>query len=343
MKDATQAAIQRGEERWLGTLSATDRAVFLRVLQELSVRAHRVCTAGMHPALTTRCVVAGVGDRQPVADQRAQRRQHVARAVVQCPGADGRGQLRFVGEAEFGQRLGDLGGGVVGSSRSTMRSTLAATRAWKLTWPASASRLSGSWTRGRRCRGSRRRRRRVRPRSAVRTASSSWPPPSSRSSTSHSVSLTRRPIAANSTDRRLPGQVPLGLEPADDAPAQRGQRQPPPKRVTVDGVTRGRFVGATGSFRHCQARPRRDARARRSATPGCRTRPGPRIPRRCAPVPSPAPPPGRIRRRSGCPSGNPRAPAAAATAAAGAQPASETPTRMWLWCRPFRRAVAATR
>jgi DNA-binding MarR family transcriptional regulator len=36
VKDATQAAIQRGEERWLGTLSATDRAVFLRVLEELS-------------------------------------------------------------------------------------------------------------------------------------------------------------------------------------------------------------------------------------------------------------------------------------------------------------------
>jgi len=36
VKDATQAAIQRGEERWLGTLSATDRAVFLHVLQELS-------------------------------------------------------------------------------------------------------------------------------------------------------------------------------------------------------------------------------------------------------------------------------------------------------------------
>ena len=36
VKDETQAAIQRGEERWLGTLSATDRAVFLRVLQELS-------------------------------------------------------------------------------------------------------------------------------------------------------------------------------------------------------------------------------------------------------------------------------------------------------------------
>jgi DNA-binding MarR family transcriptional regulator len=36
VKEAAQAAIQRGEERWLGTFSATDRAVFLRVLQELS-------------------------------------------------------------------------------------------------------------------------------------------------------------------------------------------------------------------------------------------------------------------------------------------------------------------
>lgn len=35
-KDAVQAAIQAGEERWLGTLSAPDRATFLRVLQELS-------------------------------------------------------------------------------------------------------------------------------------------------------------------------------------------------------------------------------------------------------------------------------------------------------------------
>ncbi len=35
-KDAVQEAIQAGEERWLGTLSAADRATFLRVLQELS-------------------------------------------------------------------------------------------------------------------------------------------------------------------------------------------------------------------------------------------------------------------------------------------------------------------
>ena len=36
VKDAVQAEIQSGEERWLGTLSGTDRAVFLRVLQQLS-------------------------------------------------------------------------------------------------------------------------------------------------------------------------------------------------------------------------------------------------------------------------------------------------------------------
>jgi DNA-binding MarR family transcriptional regulator len=36
VKEATQDAIQRGEERWLGTLSASDRTTFLRILQELS-------------------------------------------------------------------------------------------------------------------------------------------------------------------------------------------------------------------------------------------------------------------------------------------------------------------
>ncbi|MGV0741435.1 MarR family winged helix-turn-helix transcriptional regulator [Mycolicibacterium sp. XJ870] len=36
LKDAVQAEIQRGEERWLGELSAADRKVFLRVLQTLT-------------------------------------------------------------------------------------------------------------------------------------------------------------------------------------------------------------------------------------------------------------------------------------------------------------------
>lgn len=35
-KDAAQQDIQRGEERWLGPLSADDRRVFLRVLHQLS-------------------------------------------------------------------------------------------------------------------------------------------------------------------------------------------------------------------------------------------------------------------------------------------------------------------
>jgi DNA-binding MarR family transcriptional regulator len=38
IKDAVQADIQRGEERWLGRLSAHERDVFLRVLNQLSVR-----------------------------------------------------------------------------------------------------------------------------------------------------------------------------------------------------------------------------------------------------------------------------------------------------------------
>ena len=36
VKNAIQAAIQRGEERWLGRLSAEDRRVFLRVLRQLT-------------------------------------------------------------------------------------------------------------------------------------------------------------------------------------------------------------------------------------------------------------------------------------------------------------------
>jgi DNA-binding MarR family transcriptional regulator len=36
VKDAAQVDIQRGEERWLGQLSADDRRIFLRVLHQLS-------------------------------------------------------------------------------------------------------------------------------------------------------------------------------------------------------------------------------------------------------------------------------------------------------------------
>ena len=36
VKDAAQADIQRGEERWLGTLSADERRVLLRVLRRLT-------------------------------------------------------------------------------------------------------------------------------------------------------------------------------------------------------------------------------------------------------------------------------------------------------------------
>jgi DNA-binding MarR family transcriptional regulator len=36
IKDAVQVAIQRGEEHWLGQLSANDRDVFLRVLRQLA-------------------------------------------------------------------------------------------------------------------------------------------------------------------------------------------------------------------------------------------------------------------------------------------------------------------
>ena len=38
VKDAVQGEIQRGEERWLGELSADERATFLRVLERLTRR-----------------------------------------------------------------------------------------------------------------------------------------------------------------------------------------------------------------------------------------------------------------------------------------------------------------
>jgi DNA-binding MarR family transcriptional regulator len=38
IKDAVQVDIQRGEERWLGQLSADESEVFLRVLNQLSAR-----------------------------------------------------------------------------------------------------------------------------------------------------------------------------------------------------------------------------------------------------------------------------------------------------------------
>jgi DNA-binding MarR family transcriptional regulator len=38
VKDAVQAKIQRGEERWLGELNAEERRVFLRVLERLTRR-----------------------------------------------------------------------------------------------------------------------------------------------------------------------------------------------------------------------------------------------------------------------------------------------------------------
>ena len=36
IKNAAQVDIQRGEERWLGPLSANDRSIFLRVLRQLT-------------------------------------------------------------------------------------------------------------------------------------------------------------------------------------------------------------------------------------------------------------------------------------------------------------------
>ena len=137
------------------------------------------------------------------------------------------------------------------SSRSTVRSTFAATRAWKFTCPVGRRR-------GRRCRGSRRRPRRVRPRSDGRDSSvHDGSPPSSRSSRSHSVSLTRRPIAASSTERVWPDRCRSAwyrqMTPQRSVASASHQRNA--SRSTVDA--RRPPHRRRGSSRCCPGRPRR--------------------------------------------------------------------------------------
>ena len=147
---------------------------------------------------------------------------------------------------------------VSSSSRSTMRNALAATLAWKLTWPLVACRTSvsrnsataatNSAAVGRPCNVSS-------DRACAGSAGGTWLA-SSRSSRSHSVSQTRRPIVGQLHRAGLSAQMALGLVSADDAPAQRGQHQPPVKRLPVDGGPAGLLVVAAGNSRCCPA-PRR--------------------------------------------------------------------------------------
>ena len=67
--------------------------------------------AGLTPALLL--VVPGMRDRQPAAHQGAQARGDLVGPIIEFTGPDRGRQLRFVGEADTGQRVGDLGGGVV--------------------------------------------------------------------------------------------------------------------------------------------------------------------------------------------------------------------------------------
>ncbi len=294
-------------------------------------------------------VVAGMRDGQPVAHQGASGMTSTC-GRREFAGADGRRQLASSVKPSAVSACGDLGGRFVEQFALDDAQHIGGDAGVEVD-------LAARSRRGRRCRGSRPPPRRVRPRSAGRTATLG------RATALQQIQQVPLGFADPPADRGqfhrrgLAGQVPLSLIPADDAPAQRGQRQPPPKRRRGRPRHRRPLRRRTGSFRRCPARRRRGARARRTARPGCRTRPGPRTPRRCAPVPSPARRPGRIRRRSGCPSGSRRAPGAAATAAAGAPPATERPlerrrgvahlvepvrhSASWsAWVRPTRRVGA---
>ena len=197
-----------------------------------------------------------------------------------------------------------------------------------------------------RCRGSRRPRRRVRPRSAVRTCRQLI---SGRSSLQQ---IEQIPFGfADATadrgqlDRRcLPGQVPLGLEAADDTPAQRGQHQPPAKRLAVDGRTRGLLRRRDRKLStlprppapRCSGAPNRQARMQNQARSSYDLADVHQLPVQHG-------------RQSGSVDDEVAHPEvavhqhAAATARAGGRPASETPTRRWPWCRPCRRGGRATR
>src|SRR6478752_10569928 len=74
-------------------------------------------------------------------------------------------------------------------------------------------------------------------------------------------------------DRRgMARQVALGLEPADDAPAQRGHRQPPAKCIAVEVEARGLLISGEKAFDAAKAA--RTERGRCAEPPGPDAEPG---------------------------------------------------------------------
>src|SRR3954454_1062970 len=127
VKEATQTAIQRGEERWLGTLSASDRATFLRVIQELS--GPTSSSPGCATPSRWQTSVRRIGSTSPARSSSVPARMAAASCASSANPSSASRLMTSPAESSV-------------NSRSTMRSALAATRAWKLTCPSVEERTS---------------------------------------------------------------------------------------------------------------------------------------------------------------------------------------------------------
>ena len=151
--------------------------------------AHRSSTHTNHYELG----IAGVSDIEAAAHDRAQTRQHVVGPVVDVSGTDGGGQLRFVREAQVCQRGGDVVGRLVEQFAFDDAQHVRGDTGMEVDRAVNG----GAHVVIQKLRHDRDEFGRGGP---PVESTHLGPPPSSRSSTSHSVSATRRPIAASSTD-----------------------------------------------------------------------------------------------------------------------------------------------
>ena len=145
--------------------------------------------------------IAGVSDIEAAAHDRAQTRQHVVGSVIDLAGADRGGQLSFVREAQVSQRGGDVVGRLVEQFAFDDAQHVRGDAGMEVELACVGEPTVGPSGRAHVVVQKLRHDRDEFGRGGPTIESTHLgPPPSSRSSTSHSVSATRRPIAASSTD-----------------------------------------------------------------------------------------------------------------------------------------------
>ena len=178
-------------------------------------------------------------------------RRHRSPVVVEVAGPDGVGQRRVVGRAECMQPLGVRGR----DGRAPLELALDDRQA-RCAPPAPRSVPRPRRAPSPRPRGTRAPPRRARPPSGARRAAGrggadrggrgrvAGAPRPSRMKRSHSLSQTRRPMAASSTERVAPLRCDRGLEGADGGPFHRGVDLPPVDPVAVHRLAACGLVGA---------------------------------------------------------------------------------------------------